>query len=202
MAGVRRSSHFLNLGLTMSTLKVVALSGSLRAKSYNHAALQAAASLAPDDLSIQIVDYSGVPLYNQDLQAQGFPPSVQSLGAAIAQADGLLIASPEYNFSVSGVLKNAIDWLSRMNPQPFKGKPTAILSATMGPLGGARSQYDLRKIIGGLEANVLTKPEVFIGACHTRFNEQGELTDEATRKIIAEQMVALRNWIRQLSPRS
>ena len=185
----------------MSTLKVVALSGSLRAKSYNHAALQAAASLAPDDLAIQIVDYSGVPLYNQDLQAQGFPASVQSLGAAIAQADGLLIASPEYNFSVSGVLKNAIDWLSRMNPQPFKGKPTAILSATMGPLGGARSQYDLRKIIGGLEANVLTKPEVFIGACHTRFNEQGELTDEATRKIIAEQMLALRNWIRQLSPR-
>jgi chromate reductase len=142
-----------------------------------------------------------VPLYNGDLQAKGFPASVQALGADIAQADGLLIASPEYNFSVSGVLKNAIDWLSRLNPQPFKGKPTAILSATMGPLGGARSQYDLRKIIGGLEANVLTKPEVFIGACHTRFNEQGELTDEATRKIIAEQMLALHNWIRQLGPR-
>jgi chromate reductase len=185
----------------MSALKVVALSGSLRAKSYNNAALQAAAALAPDGLSIRVVDYSAVPLYNGDLQAKGFPASVQALGADIAQADGLLIASPEYNFSVSGVLKNAIDWLSRLNPQPFKGKPTAILSATMGPLGGARSQYDLRKIIGGLEANVLTKPEVFIGACHTRFNEQGELTDEATRKIIAEQMLALHNWIRQLGPR-
>ncbi len=186
----------------MSSLKVVALSGSFRAKSYNNAALQAAAALAPDGLSIHVVDYSAVPLYNGDLQAKGFPASVQALGTEIAQADGLLIASPEYNFSVSGVLKNAIDWLSRLSPQPFKGKPTAILSATMGPLGGARSQYDLRKIIGGLEANVLTKPEVFIGACHTRFNEQGELTDEATRKIIAEQMLALRNWIRQLSPKS
>lgn len=185
----------------MSALKVVALSGSLRAKSYNHAALQAAAALAPDDLAIRIIDYSNVPLYNQDLQAQGFPASVASLAADTIAADGLLIASPEYNFSVSGVLKNAIDWLSRMNPQPFKGKPTAILSATMGPLGGARSQYDLRKIIGGLEANVLTKPEVFIGACHTRFDDKGQLTDEATRKIIAEQMLALRNWIRQLAPR-
>lgn len=185
----------------MSALKVVALSGSLRAKSYNNAALQAAVALAPEGLSIRVVDYSAVPLYNGDVQAKGFPASVQALGAEIAQADGLLIASPEYNFSVSGVLKNAIDWLSRLNPQPLKGKPTAILSATMGPLGGARSQYDLRKIIGGLEANVLTKPEVFIGACHTRFNEQGELTDEATRKIIAEQMLALQNWIRQLGPR-
>ena len=112
----------------MSTLNVVALSGSLRAKSFNHAALRAAAELAPADLSIRIVDYSGVPLYNQDLQAQGFPAAVESLRAAIASADGLLIASPEYNFSVSGVLKNAIDWLSRMNPQPFKGKPSAIMS--------------------------------------------------------------------------
>lgn len=185
----------------MSTLNVIALSGSLRAKSFNHAALRAAAELAPSDLSIRIVDYSAVPLYNQDLQAQGFPAAVASLGAELAAADGLLIASPEYNFSVSGVLKNAIDWLSRMNPQPFKGKPSAIMSATMGPLGGARHQYELRKIIGGLEANVLTKPEVFIGACHTRFNEQGQLTDEATRKIIAEQMVAFRDWIRQLAPR-
>lgn len=186
----------------MTALKVVALSGSLRAKSYNDAALRAAASLAPADLSIKVVDYSGVPLYNQDLQAQGFPASVEALRAEIAAADGLLIASPEYNFSISGVLKNAIDWLSRMNPQPFKGKPSAILSATMGPLGGARSQYDLRKIIGGLEANVLTKPEVFIGACHTRFDEQGQLTDEATRKIIAEQMAAFRDWIRQLQKKA
>ncbi|MBM3407886.1 MAG: NAD(P)H-dependent oxidoreductase [Betaproteobacteria bacterium] len=186
----------------MSVLKVVAISGSLRAKSYNHAALRAAAELAPDDLEIRIVDYAAVPLYNQDDQAKGFPGSVEALRAEIAGADGLLIASPEYNFSVSGVLKNAIDWLSRTNPQPFKGKPTAILSATMGPIGGARSQYDLRKIIGGIEANVLTKPEVFIGACHTKFNEQGQLTDEATRKIIGEQMLAFRNWIRQLGPRS
>lgn len=182
----------------MTTLNIVALSGSLRSKSYNHAALKAAASLAPAGMTIKIVDYSGIPLYNGDLQAQGFPASVEALRAEIAAADGLLIASPEYNFSVSGVLKNAIDWLSRTNPQPFKGKPTAILSATMGPLGGARSQYDLRKIIGGLEANVLTKPEVFIGACHTRFDEQGALNDEATRKIIGEQMVAFRSWILQL----
>ncbi len=103
---------------------------------------------------------------------------------------------------MSGVLKNAIDWLSRANPQPFKGKPAAILSATMGPLEGARSQYDLLKVIGGLEANVLAKPEVFIGACRIRFDEQGALTDEATRKIIGEQMVAFRSWIRQLAPKS
>jgi chromate reductase len=186
----------------MTSLNIVAISGSLRTKSYNHAALRAAASLAPEGMKVRIVDYSGIPLYNGDLQAQGFPAAAEALRAEIASADGLLIASPEYNFSVSGVLKNAIDWLSRMNPQPFKGKPTAIMSATMGPLGGARSQYDLRKIIGGLEANVLTKPEIFIGACHTRFDEQGTLTDEATKKIIAEQMVAFRGWIQQLAAKA
>ncbi len=186
----------------MSAMNIVALSGSLRTKSYNHAALKAAASLAPEGMKIRIIDYSAVPLYNADLQAQGFPAAVEALRAEIASADGLLIASPEYNFSVSGVLKNAIDWLSRTSPQPFKGKPTAIMSATMGPLGGARSQYDLRKIIGGLEANVLTKPEIFIGACSTRFDEQGVLTDEATRKIISEQMLAFRNWIVQLGPKA
>ncbi|MBP6851281.1 MAG: NAD(P)H-dependent oxidoreductase, partial [Rhodoferax sp.] len=101
----------------------------------------------------------------------------------------------EYNFSISGVLKNAIDWLSRVPAPPFKDKPVAILSATMGPLGGGRHQYELRKVLGSQDALVLVKPEVFINAAHTKFDAEGKLTDEPTRKILADQMVALQRWI-------
>lgn len=179
----------------MTPLKIVALSGSLRAQSYNTMALKAAATLLPEGVSLEILDYSDVPLYNGDIHAHGQPAAIERLRAQIAAADGLLIASPEYNFSVAGVLKNAIDWLSKAAPvQPFKNKPTAIISATTGPLGGARSQYDLRKIMASIEAIVMPKPEIFIGNSATRFQD-GKLVDEATAKLLQAQMTAFRDWM-------
>ncbi len=179
----------------MSTFKIIGISGSFRAKSFNHLALVAAQKSMPEGMTMEIVDYSDIPLYNQDIQEKGFPASVEALRAKIAAADGILIASPEYNYSITGVLKNMIDWLSRTSPQPFKEKPAALISATQGPVGGARNQYEVRKILNGLESFVLNKPEVFIGQCHTKFDAAGELTDAMTKKFLGDQMVAFKTWI-------
>lgn len=176
-------------------LRILGICGSLRQKSYNREALKAAGELMPADLKLEITDYSEIPLYNQDIQDKGFPEPVQRLSRQILEADGLLIASPEYNYSVSGVLKNAIDWLSRMQPQPFRFKPVAIISATGGPLGGARNQYELRKILVGMEAMVLARPEIFIGMVQTKFDADLKLTDEPTRKFLGDQMKAFSDHI-------
>jgi chromate reductase, NAD(P)H dehydrogenase (quinone) len=181
----------------MKSLRITALSGSLRAQSFNTLALRAAEALLPEGVEMRIVDYSDVPLFSADVLARGVPQAVETLRGHLAAADGVLIASPEYNFSVSGVLKNAIDWLSKTTPQPFRHRPAAILSATTGPLGGARSQYELRKILGSLEAVVMPKPEVFIGMAASRFQD-GRLADEATAKVLKEQLEAFRNWMRML----
>ncbi len=182
------------------TTQVLGICGSLRRKSLNRSALHAAASLMPTGMQLSEALYDEIPLFNQDVQDQGIPAAVTRLGDAIRNADALLIASPEYNFSVSGVLKNAIDWLTRLPVQPFKDKPVAILSATMGPLGGGRHQYELRKILGSQDALVLTRPEVFINLAHTKFDAEGQLTDEATRKVITDQMLAFERWIQRLRP--
>ena len=179
----------------MTSYKILGISGSLRAKSYNHMALSAAALLMPEGMTLEIADYSSIPLYNQDDQSPATLGAVERFRAQVSGADALLIASPEYNYSVTGVLKNAIDWLSRTTPQPFKEKPVALLSAAQGPVGGARHQYELRKILNCLEAFVLNKPEIFISMCQNRFDEKGELTDATTRKFLGEQMVALQAWI-------
>lgn len=185
----------------MASIKVLGICGSLRAKSYNRSALLAAAELMPADMQLTIAEYGDVPLFNQDVQAQGIPAPVTRLAEAVSAADAVLIASPEYNFSVSGVLKNAIDWLSRVPAPPFKDKPVAILSATMGPLGGGRHQYELRKILGCQDALVLVKPEIFINVAHTKFDAEGKLTDEPTRKALGDQMLALQRWVARLAPR-
>jgi len=180
------------------TLNILGLPGSLRSRSYNQFALRAAAGLMPPGMALQVYDYSDVPLYNGDVEARGIPEPVQKLRAAIEAADGVLIASPEYNFSVPGVLKNAIDWMSRTNPQPFKGKPVAIMTATQGPLGGGRSQYEWRKILGAVDALALVKPEVFMSLAQNRFDADGQLTDAATTKAIETQMAAFQAWILRL----
>ena len=183
----------------MASINVLGICGSLRAKSFNRSALLAAAELMPAGMQMTVADYADVPLFNQDVQDKGFPEAVMRLAQQIREADALLIASPEYNFSISGVLKNAIDWLSRVPAPPFKDKPVAILSATMGPLGGARQQYELRKVLGCQEALVLLKPEVFIGQAQTKFDAEGKLTDAATRKAVTDQMLALERWIARVA---
>ncbi|SRR5258706_2784470 len=184
----------------MSDLKVLGITGSLRKASYNTAALRACSELLPPGMSLRITSIADLPMFNQDVFDAGLPDPVKRFCAEVTAADGLLIASPEYNFSVSGVLKNAIDWGSKAPPQQiFLEKPVAIFSATGGPLGGARVQYDLRRILGQLVAHILPKPEVFIGAAQTKFDAQGKLTDEATRKFLTQLLAGFKVWIERMS---
>jgi chromate reductase len=175
-------------------IRVTALCGSLRKASYNAAALRVAIDVAPQGMTITPAEIGDLPLYNDDIKQQGFPAPVQRLGKAILEADALLIVTPEYNFSIPGVLKNAIDWVSRMQPQPFDGKPVAIMGAAMGPLGTGRAQYDLRKMLVYLNAHTVNKPEVFIGMAQNKFDAEGKLTDETTRGFIKQLTEALAAW--------
>lgn len=178
------------------TVNILGISGSLRQGSFNSATLRAAQELAPPDLKLQIADISQIPLYSADVQAQGFPPAVLQLVEQIRAADGLLFATPEYNYSVSGVLKNAIDWVTRVKDQPFAAKPAAICGASMGLFGTARAQYHLRQIGVYIDLRFLNKPEVMIGQAHERFDAHGKLTHEPTRKFLGDLMIALREWVR------
>ena len=179
-------------------LDVLGISGSLRKASFNTAALHAARDLAPDGMRIRIRTLEDIPVYNEDVRAQGYPEPVQALRDEIAAADALLIVTPEYNYSVPGVLKNAIDWASRPPDQPFDGKPIAIMGASPGRLGTARAQYHLRQCFVALNGLVLNRPEVMVAGASTIFDESGRLTDEATREHIARQLEALRAWVRRL----
>jgi len=165
-------------------IKVVAFCGSLRKASFNRMALNAFIERLPAGTSAQIIEIDW-PLYNADIQAQGFPDKVQAAQKAMLEADGLVLVTPEYNYGPSGVLKNAIDWLSRMTPQPFAAKPIAMFGASGGVLGTARAQYQLRQIMVFLDGRPVNKPEVMIGAAQGRFAD-GKLTDEATGKLLAE----------------
>jgi len=180
----------------MSGFSILGISGSLRRGSLNTAALRAAAELAPEGVTVTIHEgLREIPPYDDDLKAEsGFPAAVEALSAAIRAADAVMIATPEYNYSVSGVLKNAIDWVSRVPDQPFDAKPVAILGAAPGLLGTARAQYDLRKMFVYLNGFVLNKPEVMIMGAGGKFDAEGRLTDEATRKILGQQVAALRDW--------
>lgn len=175
-------------------MKILGISGSLRKASYNTAALRVAQELAPEGISIEIVGISDVPLYNEDVRAQGFPPAAERFREQIRAADALLFASPEYNYSVSGVLKNAIDWASRPPDQPFAGKPAAVMGASGGITGTTRSQFHLRQIGVGVDLKFVNKPEVLIATAHERFDAQGALTHEATREMIRKLVVALVDW--------
>lgn len=173
-----------------SPIRLVGLSGSLRRGSTNTALLRAAAELVPEGAELEILSIRDVPLYDGDLQAEGMPDAVARLQKAIAEADGVLIASPEYNYSVPGVLKNAIDWLSRTSPQPFARKPIGIMGTSPGRLGTARMQYHLRQIFVFLDGDVLNKPEVMVGG-GSQAIQDGRLTDEKARELIERQVEAL-----------
>ena len=179
-------------------MKIVGLSGSLRKGSYNSAALRAAQALAPEGTVIEIAEIGDLPLYNDDVRAAGYPAPVERLRGQIAQADAVLFVTPEYNYSVSGVLKNAIDWASRPPNQPFDGKPVAIMGASGGLFGTARAQYHLRQMLIFLNAFPVNKPEVMIGQAQTKFDEAGNLTDEATREFIRKLLVSLVSWTERL----
>ena len=182
--------------LTMASFKILAISGSLRKGSHNTAVLRAAQELAPEGVEITIYEGLGdIPPYNDDIRTgEGYPASVEAFRTALREADAVMIATPEYNYSNTGVLKNAIDWASRPPEQPFNEKPVAILGASPGLLGTARAQYDLRKMFVFLNAHALNKPEVFIMQSGQKIDAEGRVTDEATRGFIAGQVAALRDW--------
>lgn len=167
-------------------LKVLALSGSLRKGSFNTMLLHAAKELAPQGMSIDIYDLAPIPMYNDDVRAAGYPPVVQDFRSAIAASDAILFASPEYNYSVSGVLKNAIDWASRAPNMPFDGKTAAVVGASGGALGTARSQRDLRWIMSGLNVFFVNLPHVYVGSAAQKFDAAGKLTDQPTRDFIKQ----------------
>jgi chromate reductase len=182
-----------------ASYSVVGICGSLRKASFNAATLRFAQSVAPANLKLAVFDRIGeFPLYNgDDEKARGLPAPVVQLADAIKAADGVLIVTPEYNFSVPGVLKNAIDWLSRPQPQPFVGKPVCVMGAAMGPLGTGRAQYDLRRMLVFLDAVVMNKPEIFISLAHTKFNDKGELTDETAKGLIKQSLENFVGWMRK-----
>ena len=177
-------------------INVLAICGSLRTGSYNRAALRTAIELRPPGMTIETGEISAFPLYNEDVRAQGFPPPVETLRRQIAAVDALLFVTPEYNYSMSGVLKNAIDWASRPPDQPFAGKPVAIMGAAAGMAGSARAQYDLRRSCVFLDMHPLNKPEVLIGQAQTKFDAEGRFTDEVGRGLIRDLLVALEQWTR------
>jgi len=175
---------------------VITICGSLRKGSFNRMLANALPALAPAGMTITPSPSIEMPLYNADLQAEGWPAPVIALGDAIRAADGVILVTPEYNYSMPGVLKNAIDWVSRLKDQPFANKPVCLQSATMGPLGGARVQYHARTTMVFLDAFVFNKPEIFVGMAQNKFDEKtGELKDEATRSIIKQQLEGFEKFI-------
>jgi chromate reductase, NAD(P)H dehydrogenase (quinone) len=187
------------------TLNVASICGSLRKGSYNRMVMNALQGYAPEGMRItEAPPFAAFPLYNADVQnSSGFPAPVQALAEAIRAADGVIFVSPEYNYSIPGALKNAIDWVSRMPNQPFAGKPIAIQSATGGALGGGRMQYDLRRCMIFLDAWTINKPEIFIGNCSQRIDEKtGQIKDEQTIGFIKQQLAAFAQFIVRIGGKS
>lgn len=180
-------------------LTILGFAGSLRRGSYNARLLRLAQQVAPAEATIAVFDLATIPLYNADVEETGFPTPVTEFRERISTADALLIATPEYNYSLPGVLKNAIDWASRPpDPRPLSGKPAAIMGAAAGPFGTVRAQMHLRTILSGLNVQVLAKPEVRVIRAGTKFDADGNLTDTALRDEVANLVTALVRWTRLL----
>ena len=182
-------------------VKVLVICGSLRKRSYNAALTRALPELAPPEMKlITAPPVETLPLYNEDLQnASGFPGPANDLAAAIRSADGVLFVTPEYNWSMPGGLKNAIDWVSRMKEQPFEGKPVAIQSCSQGPLGGARMQYHWRMSMTFLKAYIFGTPEVFVGSAAGKFDKETlELKDQPTKDAVKMQLAAFAKFIAKM----
>ena len=172
-------------------MRILGISGSLRTGSYNTKALKAAQLLVPAGVELDIYTLQDLPLYNADVEKEGIPEPVLALRESIVAADAVLICTPEYNYSLSGVLKNALDWLSRSGGKPLEGRPVAIMGASPGRLGTVRAQYHLRQILVHFNASVLNSPEVMIAKAHEAFDETGAFTNEQTAAIVQRQLQAL-----------
>lgn len=176
--------------------RVVAFAGSLRRKSYNRALIDAARQLAPAELTIDTIEIGDLPFYNADVEQAGDPASVAAFKGAVGAADGLLIATPEYNDGIPAVLTNAVDWGSRLpGRSPLAGKPVALMGASPSQVGTARAQLHLRQILGHAQARVLPPPELLLARAHERFDSELRLTDESTRRVLASLLERFSRWI-------
>jgi chromate reductase len=179
-------------------LNVLALPGSLRRGSFNRLLLQAAAASTPPGMQMQVYDdLASVPLFSEDVEAQALPAGVERLRDRVARADAVLIATPEYNQSIPGVLKNAIDWLSRPPHEVLVGKPMAVIGATAGRWGTRLAQSHLRHVLYATEALVMPQPSLFVAAASSLFDGAGGLVDEQTAGSLRELLVAFDGWIRR-----
>ncbi len=177
---------------------ILGFAGSLRKQSYNKAILTAAVETVPEDAFLEVFDLEGIPPFNQDSELQP-PDKVKDFKARIRAADAILIATPEYNYSIPGVLKNAIDWASRpYGDNAFDGKPVAIMGASVGTLGTARAQYDLRRSFVFLNMFPLNQPEVMVSSAQDKVDGNGRVTDENTRKKIEELLKSLVVWAKRM----
>jgi chromate reductase len=181
-------------------VRILGIAGSLRHDSYNRAALRAATQLLPEGASIDVFELDGLPGFNQD-EEQNPPAKVADFKRRIREADAVLIVTPEYNYSIPGVLKNAIDWASRpYGDSAWNGKPVAIMGASIGAIGTARAQYHLRQMFVFLNMFPINQPEVMIGNASERFDAQGNLTDETTKGLIRQLLQNLVEWTQRLGP--
>ncbi len=185
---------------TNEAIRVVGIAGSLREGSHNRRLLEAARTLAPRGMSLEIVPLADVPLYNQDLDRDGVrPAAVEALKSAVAGADAVLIATPEYNHSIPGVLQNAIDWLSRPAMRsPLAGKPVAIVGSSPGAMGAVRAQQQLKLVLMSTLAHVMPHPGVAVGQVHEKFDGDGELTHGATRDALSAFLQQFDQWVRRM----
>ncbi|MFF8810934.1 NADPH-dependent FMN reductase [Streptomyces pactum] len=178
---------------------MLGFAGSLRTGSYNRMLLEAARELAPERMSIGVFDLKDIPLYNYDVEERGDPEPVAAFKRAIADADALLIATPEYQQGIPGVLKNALDWASRPpRSSALQDKPVAIMGATPGMTATARAQVQLRQALAYNSSYTVLQPEVLVGRAHERFDEDGRLTDETAGKLIRQLLLNLADLTRRL----
>ena len=180
-------------------IRILGIAGSLRQTSYNRGALRAATQLVPEGATIEIFELDGIPGFNQD-EEQNPPEKVVEFKRKIREADAILFVTPEYNYSVPGVLKNAIDWASRpYGDSAWAGKPAAIMGASVGGIATARAQYHLRQMMVFLNMFPINQPEVMIGNAGNKFDEQGNLTDETTKDFIRQLLANLVEWTQRIS---
>lgn len=172
-------------------MKICGISGSLRAKSYNTALLHAVKELAAPKHDVVIADIADIPLYNGDVEAEGMPAAVERVGGMIREADALLIVTPEYNAGIPGVLKNAMDWVSRIRPSVYNNKPTAIMGTSPGKLGTVRAQLQLRNQLANLNCRTVAQPMIYVGHAGEFFDEGKDGLDDATKGFIEKQLAAL-----------
>ncbi len=185
----------------MEKTKILGFAGSLRKQSFNRALLKAAVELAPGDVEIEVFDLAGIPPFDQDDEFS-MPEKVREFKAKIRDADAILIATPEYNYSIPGVLKNAIDWASRpADDNSWEGKPVAIMSASGGMLGGVKAQFHLRQVFVYLNMHALNRPEVVVPHIGQKIDQDGNITDQHTRGKIRELVEALARWSQKINSR-